>query len=228
MNQQITEERHETTVSDDAIAPRLRRRLAQQAQEILDAESESRETEEKLRAELAKHQQAIADAERELGAAALDGKAKSQATQKLQAARDGAVRVEAALTELKRREEEAWSEAWETVVSAERLRGYRWMIDYLDRVAAYLRAQAAAEEAADHLRGLGEVASVANFQTGLWGFADATLFDEELLGATSPRLPSLKEMRERLGESPFSQLTAEDCDRLKEKADSLATAEEAS
>jgi hypothetical protein len=140
-------------------------------------------------------------------------------------ARDDGKRVEAALTELKRREEQAWQSAWDAAISAERLCGYRWMIDYLDLVSEYQRKKAAADEAADRLRNIGEVASIRNFQTGLWGMFSETLYDEELLGATSPRPLSRQQERERLGESPLGGLTVDGCERLRKRAETLAAAE---
>jgi hypothetical protein len=213
------------TVAGPEIAPRLRHGLAERAKEIVEADHAAEATREKLRDELEEHNRLIAEANNELGAATLDDVDHRKAAKKLQTARDNANRVEAAIAEVDRREDEAWQEAWEAAVSAERLRGYRWMIDYLDHVAAYLRAQAAADEAADRLRNVGEVASIRNFQMGLWGLPSETLFDEELLGATSPRPLSAQEEQRRLGQSPFARLTVEECDRLREKALSLAAAE---
>jgi hypothetical protein len=173
----------------------------------------------------AEHRRRIADAESELGVATLDGLDRAQATDKLQAARDDARRVEAAIAEVDRREREAWQDAWKAAVSAERLRGYLWMIEYLDRVTDYLRAQEAADEAADRLRALEEVASIVNFQNGLWGLATETLYDIELLQATAGRLPSEVQMAHQTGNPPFAHLTLEECERLRKKAESLAANE---
>lgn len=219
MTTTTTEKQNADAVPTDNVAPRLRRQLEQRAKEILDADPEAAATEERVRTELAEHRERIADAERELGAATLDGKAKVKATEKLGAAQEDAKRVEAALSELERRNQEAEQRAWGAAVSAERSRGYRWMVDYFDLVADYLRAQAAADEAADHLRGLGELASIRNFQTGIWGLPTETLFEPELLLATYPRFLSTKEIRRRLGDPPFGQLTVEDCERLRRKAE---------
>jgi hypothetical protein len=227
MSSPTTEEPRSDTALEPMIAPRLRRKLAEHAQQIVDAEPAPVTTAEKLRAQLAEHEQQIADAERELGTATLDGSDHRRATKTLTAAREDAKRVEAALAELKRREQETWHKAWAAAVSAERLRGYRWFIDYLHLVADYQRKQAVADEAADRLRDVGEVASIRNFQTGLWGLPTETLYDPELLGATSPRPLSRKEERKRMGESPLAHLTVEECERLRKKAELLAVDEEA-
>jgi hypothetical protein len=115
----------------------------------------------------------------------------------------------------------------EEAVSAERLRGCHWFMDYLELVAAYLRAQAAANEAADRLRDLADAASVANFQTGLWGLPTETSYDVELLQSTLGRLPSRAEIARRMGNPPL-HLTLDECERLRKKAEFLAAAEEPS
>ena len=225
MTARTMEDPPSNTAVPPEIAPRLRRRLEERAKEIMGADPAWVARAEELRAQLRERERQIEAAERDLGAASLDGSEQQPATEKLNAARDDAKRVEAALDELERREEQARRKAWEAAVSEERRRGYRWMIEYLDRLADYLRAQAAASEAADRLRALDEVASIRNFQTGLWGFETETLYDAELLGATSARPLSKREERRRSGESPLSRLTIEECQRLREKAESLAGAE---
>jgi hypothetical protein len=226
MNPSTTEEPLIDLAQEPEIAPRLRRRLVERAKEIVEADDASDATRERLRSELAEHEQRIADAERELGAATLDDSDQREAVERLQTARDDAKRVEAAIAELDRREDEGRRDAWNAAVSAERIRGYRWFVDYLDLVADCKRKQAAADEAAERLREIGELASIRNFQTGLWGLPTETLFDDELLGATSPRPLSAREERRRLGESPLDRLTVEECERLRKKAESLAAAEE--
>jgi hypothetical protein len=226
MSPSTTEEPRTDVVLEPEIAPRLRRRLEERAKEIFEAGYPSDETRERLRSELAKHEQRIAEAESELGAATLDGSDQREAIERLRTARDDAKRVDAAIAELDRREDEAWRKAWDATVSAERSRGFQWFVEYVDRVTAYLRAQAAADEAADRLRELGELASIRNFQTGLWGLATETLHDVELLQSSVGRLPSRPEMAKRMGNAPLGQLTLEGCERLRKKAESLAAAED--
>lgn len=181
-------------------------------------------TADEIRAQITQHREAITEAEREIGAAALDGQSTKAAEKRMQDARDGIARCEAALQELDRRGDDAQERA----EAAVRANSYRWAVAFLTRAEAVLEAYGPLLEASARLQELGSDPLVRRSQVrhttpdGLDELVRA-LPKAELLRAVARLHPQ----RTRLGAAVTLQdvFTVERLRELREQFEALAACE---